>query len=451
MRLKFLIPAAAAALTAGCASDIAPYSSEFQQVVESANAKVFPCVVYIHAVAADTGSGTDSANIIGGSGVIISPDGEVLTNFHVADKASNIRCQLNTAQAYDAEIVGVDKDVDLALLKLKLPGNTPPLPCAEFETDPVQEGEFVMAMGAPWGMNRSVSIGIISCANRFLPGDSEYSLWYQTDASISPGNSGGPLVNTKGKVVGINTLGTMRGGDIAFSVPAQTILDVLPRLREYKKANWAWLGLELQELHNFEQNIYFEFDRGVVVAGTEVGSPAREAGFLPKDLITAIDGTPVTVMTAEDMPPLRRKLGLLPFGVPVNFTVERGGKALQIAVTPIAKGKVEGQELVLKRWGVTVKAINRFDNPDLYHYSQQGVYVFGLDYSGNARSCDLNTGDIILSINSRKVASIEDVQKVYDDALANVNQRSKAVITLMRNGSRRQTVLNFSKDTEKEL
>jgi len=450
MRFKFLLPAAAA-LAFGCAPGVAPYSSEFQQVVESANAKVFPCVVYIHAVTADTGSGKDSANIIGGSGVIISPTGEVLTNFHVADKARNIRCQLNNADAYDAEIIGLDKDVDLALLQLKLPEGAQPLSYAEFETEPMREGDFVMAMGAPWGMNRSVSIGIISCSNRFLPGISEYSLWYQTDASISPGNSGGPLVNTKGKVVGINTLGTFFGGDMAFSIPAQTILDVVPRLREYKKANWAWLGLELQALHDFEKNIYFEFDHGVIVAGTEVGSPAREAGFMPKDLIVAIDGKPVTVMTAEDMPALRRSLGLLPFDVPVVFTVERGGKTVEITAAPVAKGKVEGQELVLKRWGVTVKAINRFDNPNLYHYRPEGVYVFGLDYSGNARSSNLDNGDIILSINGKTISTIEDAQTAYDEALANIAKKSKAVISIMRNGLRRQTVLDFSKDTEKEL
>ena len=147
----------AAVLFSGCAS--LAVRPDFEATVQRANSQVFPAVVYIHAVAADLESGKEQGNVIRGSGVIISPSGEVLTNFHVADKASNIRCLLNNSDAYEAEIIGYDKDVDLALLQLKLPPDAAPLPYAELEAEPVREGQFVMAMGAPWGLARSVSIG----------------------------------------------------------------------------------------------------------------------------------------------------------------------------------------------------------------------------------------------------------------------------------------------------
>ncbi|MDD4818386.1 MAG: trypsin-like peptidase domain-containing protein [Victivallaceae bacterium] len=454
MNCKWLAAALCGIAVAGCGGSgggAAPYPSDFQEVVRGANSRVFPAVVYIHAVAADTGNGTDNGNVIRGSGVIVSPDGEVLTNFHVADKTGKLRCQLNDDSVYDAELVGADKDVDLALLRLKRPAGAPPLPYAELDAAPVEAGDFVMAMGAPWGMNRSVSIGIISCASRYLPGSSEYTLWYQADASISPGNSGGPLVNTGGRVVGLNTMAAMAGGDIGFSLPAATIADVLPRLREYRSANWAWFGLDLQPLRDFDQNIFFDFDSGVIVSGTEPDSPARLAGLLPKDRIVAIDGVPVTVQTAEAMPDFRRRLGLRPFDVPVRFSVRRGsGQELEFEFSPVPKGKVEGGEKVLKRWGFTAKAINRFNNPELYHYRQNGVFVFGIDGMGNSAGANLRPDDIVLSVNNRTVETLDDIQAAYDAAISGADRRSKAVLTVLRNGSKRQLVIDFSSNTERE-
>lgn len=437
-----------AAAAAGCAApNQNRIENDFRAIVKEANSKVFPAVVYIHAIAANTESGTDQANAVRGSGVIISPEGEVLTNFHVADKASSIRCLLNNSEAYDAEIIGFDKDIDLALLQLKIPENTPPLPYAEFTAKPVREGDFVMAMGAPWGLNRSVSLGIISCATRYLPGSSEYSLWYQTDAAISPGNSGGPLVNTDGKVVGINTLGADKLG---FAIPAPTIKDVLPRLREYGKANWAWLGLELQPLNDFDQNIYFDFDSGVIVAGTQPESPAQKAGFKPYDRIVGFNGEPVTVKNSEDMPAFQRRLGMMPFDREITFDVIRNNENITIAVTPQPKGKVEGNELILERWGFTAKTINRFENPYLFFYSPEGIFIYGVDSNGNAVYSELQNGDIIMEINHKPVNSLDDLKAAYDDAVGNINRKSTALFMIQRNGSIYYVALDFSRDTNKK-
>ncbi len=424
-------------------------NADFQSVIRTAKDRVFPAVVYIRAVLGTMESGKDSANVISGSGVVISPDGELLTNYHVVDKVVEIRCLLEDGSAYPARVIGSDKDIDLALLKLELPEGMTLAHYAELDSGVQREGDFVMAMGAPWGLNRSVSIGIISCASRYLPDSGEYSLWYQTDASISPGNSGGPLVNTEGRVIGINTLG-MTDGAIGFTIPAATIRDVLPRLRAYGKVNWAWLGMQFQVLHDFERNIYFRFDRGVIVAGTEPGSPARKAGILPGDRIIAVDGKPVTVMTREALPGFRRVLGLLPFDVPVEFTVVREDKELSIPITPTPKGEVEGGEISCPRWGLTAKAINRFDVPNLYFYCNDGVYIYGVSKFGNAGRAGLSAQDIILSVNDRPVQSLDELESAYREALDGIDRTAKVNLEIMRNGRTLRRIMDFSNDYDKE-
>ena len=371
MRQKLfgLLTAGIMLLTAGCGV-LGGYKNIFQDTVQQASGRVFPALVYIKVVQTSYSSGRSSTTSSSGSGVLISPDGEIITNNHVIDKAVSIRCLLNDGRAFDAELIGCDKDTDLALLKLKLPENTPPLPFAEFARKPVREGDFVMALGAPWGLNRSVSIGIISCANRYLAGHSLYSLWYQTDAAISPGNSGGPLINTQGLIVGINTLGMFSAGALAFTIPADTVQIMLERFRKYRKANWAWFGFNFQALNDFERNIYFPALRGVVVAGTEANSPARRAGFEVNDLILAIDGKSVTARTAEDLPAIYRQLGLTEFKKECRFTVLREGRQIDILCAPVEKGKVEGDEVACRGWGFSAKAINRFDTPELHFYSR---------------------------------------------------------------------------------
>ncbi len=443
--------AAGALLAAGCVSVAVPEKEKpagFQEIVSQAGNKVFPAVVYINAVAGDMKLGRAQSSVVAGSGVLISPDGEMLTNWHVIDKAQSIRCLLNDGRAFPARIIGSDKDLDLALLKLVLPENTPPLPCAELAEGTLSEGDFVMAMGAPWGLNRSVSIGIISCASRYLPVNGMYSLWYQTDASISPGNSGGPLVDTTGRVVGINTLGVRSGGTVGFSIPSTTIRDVLPRLRKYGKVNWAWFGFLLQPLRDFNRDIYFNFAEGVIVSGTEPGSPARKAGFLPNDRILAVDGRKTTVATGEEMPGFLRKLGLLPFGKPVVFTVARDGKTFDLSLAPIAKGDVEGDESSCPRWGLTAKAINRFDSPNLYFYRTRGVYLFGVVPYGNAAQANLRKDDIILSVNGQPILTLADLKRAYRDAMKNLNENPRADFVVLRGGQRRQIIMDFSNDIQ---
>jgi len=424
---------------------------DFRAVVNKAKDKVFPAVVFIKCITESFQQGEKISQSIAGSGVLISDKGEVLTNWHVIDKAIEVRCLLLDGQACDAKVLGSDKDTDLALLQLKLPDNAPPLPCAVIgDSTVLREGDFVMAMGAPWGLSRSVSIGIISCTQRFLEGNSEYSLWLQTDASISPGNSGGPLVNTAGEVIGVNARATTIGGDMGFAIPSQTIKIIVPQLREFKRVNWSWTGLQLQPLKDFNRNMYFDGTEGVIVADTDPDSPARRAGILPRDRILRLNDQPVTAINEEQLPAIRRQLGLLTKLKPASVQLRRDGKLLAVELVPREKGKVQGDELACPRWDFSVKTINQFDNPDLFFHRTAGVFVFGIKHPGNASSSGLQAQDILLKIDGKDVATLDDVKTIHEASLKTVTDKPRLMLTVLRNGLMKQVVIDISRDYSKE-
>jgi serine protease Do len=467
MRKWILCCVAATLLTAGCAQSTiereataiegveikgsaAARTPGFRRIVKGATDKVFPAVVFIKCLRESHESGKKVSQEVSGSGVVISAAGEALTNWHVIDKAVEVRCLLFDGRAMDAEVLGSDKDTDLALVKLKLPeGDT--VPAAEIgDSTVLKEGDFVMAMGAPWGLSRSVSIGIVSCTRRYLPDHSEYSLWLQTDASISPGNSGGPLVNTDGEVVGINTRGIMQGGDMGFAIPSETVRFVAGQIREHGKVNWSWTGLQLQALKDFNRNIYFDADEGVVVAATDPESPARRAGILANDRIVRINGRPVTATNEENLPAVRKLVGELPKHEAAAVELVRKGETVAVELTPREKGEVEGEELDCPRWDVTVKEINQFDNPDLYYYRKEGVFIYGVKRPGNGSNAGLESQDIILKIDGKSVKTLDDVRAIHKASLENVEKNHKIVVSALRNGLMRQVVLDFMRDYEKE-
>ena len=425
---------------------------DFRRVVQDAKEKVFPAVVYIRVVSEDTESGKRVLRESSGSGVIVSPEGHVLTNWHVIEKAQTVRCLLSDGRHARAEILGSDKDTDLAVIRLQMEEGAGGLPFATLgDSSTLREGDFVMTMGAPWGLDRSVAIGIVSSTQRYLDGVSEYSQWIQTDAAINPGNSGGPLVNTAGEVVGINTRGAAGAADgLGFSIPTTTIEVVMPQLRDAGHVTWSWTGLQLQALSDFDRDIYFPYTEGVIVAETDVDSPAREAGFQARDRIVRIGGESVTATRVNDLPAIRRRLGLLPKGEGAEVGVVRGEETLTLTLVPREKGEVEGEELALERWDFTVKTINQFDNPDLYFFKKSGVFVFGVKWPGNAGSAGLSRGDILLKIDNDTVETIEDVKALHERLVADVEGKHRAVLSVMRRGLVRQVVLDYRRDYSKE-
>jgi len=424
---------------------------DFRQVVTRAKDRVFPSLVFLKCLQESHETGKKQAHEIAGSGVLISSGGELLTNWHVVDKAIQVRCLLFDGRNFDAEVVGSDKDLDLALVRLKAPKGAKPFPCAEIgESSLLKEGDFVMAMGAPWGLTRSVSIGIISCTRRYLESNSDYSLWLQTDASISPGNSGGPLVNTAGQVIGINTLGTFFGGDMGFSVPSSTIREILPRLRQYGDVKWSWTGLRLQPIRDFDRNVYFEGTEGAIVASTDEASPARQSGIRDLDRILSINGKKVTALTSEELPAIRRMIALLPVDSPAIMVLVRDSTRQTVRLTPRIKGRVEGKELDCPRWDLTVKAINQFDNPNLYFYCKEGVFIYGIRYPGNAASSELRREDIILSINEEPVKTLDDVRRIWQRSKDGIDSTTRLTFKVLRGGLMNQIILDYARDYERE-
>lgn len=408
--------------------------------------RVFPALLFVRVIQQTHDRGEKSAQSGAGSGVLISAEGEFLTNWHVVDKAESIRCLLTDGRAYPAELIGSDKDIDIALCRLQLPKETK-VPFASLgNSDLLTEGDPVYVMGAPWGLSRSISSGIISCTRRYLEGASEYALWLQTDASINPGNSGGPVVSQAGDVIGITARGSMYGGDLGFAIPAKEAALLAGRLREFKHMNWSWTGLQIQPLRDFDKNVYFEFDSGVMISGTDPESPARRAGILPKDRLIAINGTAVTAVTQEDIPAINRKLGLLEKEKPATLSIMREKELLAITMTPRAKGKVEGAEKEFPRWDFSAKAINQFDTPNLYFYQQKGVFIYATKYPGNAATAGLASNDIILEVDGKPIETLEALEVIHQEAIKNISSQYRLLITVLRNGQRRQIILDFSRD-----
>jgi serine protease Do len=417
---------------------------DFRRIIEEAKSRVFPALIYVAPVVEAFESGKRETREQGGSGVLISADGYAVTNWHVVEKALTIRILLFDGRVTTAEKIGEDKETDIALLKLKPPRIDPERPfehAAFADSSQLTEGQFVMAMGAPWGLSRSVSLGILSSASRYLPGQSEYNLWLQTDASINPGNSGGPLVNTDGKVVGINTLG---GGDMGFSVPSNTVKRIVEDLRAGGEVRRAWTGLRLQPLNDFDRNTFFDADRGVLVASVDEGSPALAAGFQVGDLLLTVGGRETNGIHSEGLPAINTLLGDLPIGQAVSVALRRGGEEKVLSLTPRAKGKVEGDNFDCKAWNMTVKAINEFETPTLHFYVKKGVYVHGIRQPGNAMNAGLRRSDILLKVDGKEIQSLEDIRSVYEAVAADTKREKKVRLDILRRDLRRLVVLDYS-------
>jgi len=487
-----LVSALAAATLGGCGGQI-----DFQKIIATAKSKVYPALVFVKPIQETFRGGERQRMELLGSGVIISPEGYVVTNNHVAEKAIEVNCVLGDRIQVPATVVGLDPETDLALLKLKLADDQAPLPVAHFgDSNAVQAGQFVMALGSPFGFERSISLGIISNTKRYIGFTTQYryNLWLQTDAAINPGNSGGPLVDTEGRVIGINTLGS--GGSIGFAIPSNVVQDVVGRLMaisaETPKDRWpvkvrrAYTGLQLQALNDFNTNTFTDSQVGVLIQSVDADSPAVKAGIRNGDILLAVNDVPVDGLYVEHLPALRVTLADLPVDKPARFLVarkgietpkellapaggaaERSGPAMlpweyreacltrigkrgmrEIAIQPITRGKFEGEDFDCKRWNVTVKEITKFSNPAL-HFLQPGggVFIQGVRHPGNASDAELQYNDIILKIGKWDIRTNADVKKAYETLINDKSLTEKKVlITIKRSGFLDWKILNWQKD-----
>ncbi|BBM84731.1 trypsin-like peptidase domain-containing protein [Candidatus Uabimicrobium amorphum] len=417
---------------------------DFKTVITNAKQRVFPALVFVKPIVEVFYSGKAQRQQVFGSGVIISADGYVVTNNHVAENAKSIKCVLSDKRQVPAKIIGLDKETDLALLKLDLPENTT-LPFAKFgNSNLIEEGQFVMAMGSPFGFSRSISFGIISYTRRYLR-EGPYNLWIQTDAAINPGNSGGPLVDDTGNIIGINTLGA-RANNIAFSIPANTVKEVIAILKEKGQVTRTWTGITFQALRDYSKEVIINADAGVLVASVDQNSPAKDAGIQTGDIILECNNQKIMGIYMEDLPATRAFFAKLPNKSIADIKIRRGDKTMHIKMHLRPKGKIKGDNFECDRWDMTVKGINKFSSPNMAFFREKGVYIQGVQYVGNAQSSHFLMGDIILQIDGENIDSLEKIKTIYEKSLNRPDSEKKLLFKLFRQGLPYYLVLDYRRD-----
>jgi serine protease Do len=259
-----------------------------------------------------------------GSGFLIRQDGYLVTNAHVVTEAERIQVKLADGRRFEGRLVGQDERVDLALVKIEGAG----LPVADLgDSNRLRVGEFVLALGHPFGLEQTVSFGIVSRKGAPLQVAAPGFDFIQTDAAINPGNSGGPLVNMAGEVVGVNSMAA-RNGSIGFAIPINLVKGLLPQLAEKGKVEWGWLGVSIAEIGDEDMVRYsLKEMRGVLVRQVVAGQPADKGGVKANDVILAVDGARV-----EEPRDLQRIISSTPVGQTVKLSVIREGKETEVAV-----------------------------------------------------------------------------------------------------------------------
>ncbi|MFQ6009119.1 MAG: S1C family serine protease [Candidatus Zixiibacteriota bacterium] len=257
-----------------------------QDEIYLARDKVLPALVHIQPVIKNYNTGELEKMEVVGSGVIFHPEGYVVTNYHVAGKAERILCTLYDKELVEAEFVGGDPLTDIAVVKLNLAAYRGTIHVAEFgNSDSLQVGQYVLAMGSPLALSRSVSAGVVSTKDRYfspnvrLPSGErtgKYNLWIQTDAAINPGNSGGPLVDLSGRVIGINSRATLFANNLGFAIPINVVKKVTQAILTEGKVTRSWIGLHCQALQELEDYFGTSQNTGVLISSIDPGSPAEE-------------------------------------------------------------------------------------------------------------------------------------------------------------------------------
>ncbi len=260
-----------------------------------------------------------------GSGFAIAPEGLIVTNAHVVEGADWIQVRLSDGRRFQGRVVGRDNRVDLALVKIEGVQDLPTLRFAD--SNKVRVGELVLALGHPFGLEHSVSFGIVSRKGAPLTTAAAGFDFIQTDAAVNPGNSGGPLVNMAGEVVGVNSMAA-RNGSIGFAIPANLVKVLVPQLASKGRVDWGWLGVSIAEIADEDlARLKLSEPRGVLIRSVMPGEPAEKGGIKANDVITAIDGT--TLNTPRD---LQRIVSSSPVGKRVRVTVLRDGKPTEVEV-----------------------------------------------------------------------------------------------------------------------
>jgi len=360
-----------------------------------------------------------------GSGFIINKEGYLLTNDHVVRDAESIQVKLSNEKVYKGKVVGADPKTDIAVVKINASED---LPFAVLgDSDKLLVGQWAIAIGNPFGLDRTFTVGVISATGRSNMGIETYEDFIQTDASINPGNSGGPLLNIYGEVIGINTAIVAAGQGIGFAIPINMAKQELPQLIQKGHVARGWLGVSIQPVtQEIARSFGYNKSKGALVSDVIGGSPAAEAGIRQGDIITRFAGNEV-----KDVQHLQRMAAETPAGKSVDVEVFRKGKLVKLSLTMGSaersqQRQVKPREMEPSNWmGLTVDALP----PSMQMQGARGVVVTDVEAGSIADEGGLQQGDIIVSINQRPIASLTDFKKVAREA-----EKKGSVALLVKRG-----------------
>jgi len=364
-----------------------------------------------------------------GSGVVVSEQGYILTNNHVVQGAEEIKVTLYDKREFKGKIVGTDPRTDLAVVKI----NAKDLPTLRFgESGKLKTGDIVLAVGSPFGLNQTITMGIVSAVGRSNIGLADFEDFIQTDAAINPGNSGGALVNSSGELVGINTaIFSTSGGymGIGFAIPSDMAKTVMDSIIKHGKVVRGWLGVSIQNVTpELAKSLGIKETEGALIAGIESHSPADKAGFKRGDLVIALDGKKIV-----DSTNLRNMVSATPPGKKVDFKIIREGKEQTITAT---LGEYKEKKVVKKSEynnimkDVTVQELtpsmqDRLNLPE----NLTGVVITDVGQDSPAQGL-LQAGDVIEEINKKTIRSVQD----YDKAVSKLGENDSVLLLIYRDG-----------------
>jgi serine protease Do len=432
-----------------------PFPPATPQAVVDVTSRVFPAVVRLDVAQEIYSEGKRTVRRGIGSGVIIDDDGRILTNFHVAGRAAEIYVTLYSKERVPAKLVGEDHWTDLAVVQMDM-GEVKKKKIefrhAELgESKNLIPGQDVMAIGTPFGLARTMTLGVVSNNERtFYPErmrideyeTGDFANWIQMDTPINPGNSGGPLVDLTGKVVGINTRGG--GQNLNFAVPVDTAKEVIAKILETAstdkkgRVDRTDLGIDLKPMQDLETFFSVDVDKGVLVNSIDRNSPAEKAGLKPQDILMEINGRPTNVRFPEELAPTRKMIGDLPIGSEITLTLKRGKEILHLtAKTEKLQGAV-GEEKEFKTWGLSVRDMTRAYANEAQIDDAQGVIVTTMSPGYPASKAELQPGDVIRSVNAKHVEDLDDFSKLYKES---TDKKQPAVLLQIQRGRGKQSAV----------
>ena len=438
----------------GKAEDAA--SADLHRAVDA----VYPALVRIHVVFEEGRDGRMEKLRASGSGAIISDDGYIITNHHVAGRATRLICRLSNREEVDAELVGTDVLSDLAILKLDLSSRRDPkakLPVAKFgDSDKLKIGEVVLAMGSPAGLSQSVTKGIVANTAMVMPNNlgsfvldgervGELVRWIGHDAVIYPGNSGGPLVNLQGEIVGVNEVGV---GSLGGAIPSNLAKTVAKELIAKGTVSRSWLGMEVQPLLK-----QMAKGKGVLVSSVLPESPARRAGIKPGDFITEVDGAPVQESRSlEDVPLFNRQVLGLPVGGQVTLKGLRQDQPMTWQLVTVAREPNEAKEAELKNWGLTVRDFTRVSALENHRKSKNGVLVDSVRSGGPCTESKpaLKPEDIITRVNETAIADTAALRRFTADFTKGATEPKPVLVTFERETQELVTVAKVGPEVRED-